>query len=160
MTTQTTVTKPNGSPELADAIEGAGDAELRRARDRAQVALSAARETVDHGLGAAREKASALGTGIKKKATAARQRAEELGHDAKKSLQKGVETVKAGAVERYDGARKGAKKMARKSEDFVKEHPTGTVVGALAVGAAAGVVASSVVAKRRRRRQEEQEETE
>jgi ElaB/YqjD/DUF883 family membrane-anchored ribosome-binding protein len=151
-----TVTKPNdGTPELAAAVASAGEAELAGARDRAHAALDAARESVDLGLGAAREKASALRTGIQEKAGAVRQRASDLGEGAKQSLRKGVDTVKTGAIEKYEGARKGARKVARRSEDFVKEHPTGTVVGALAVGAVAGVATSKALDKRRRRRDEE-----
>jgi ElaB/YqjD/DUF883 family membrane-anchored ribosome-binding protein len=158
MATQTTSKPTNGSPEFAGAVEAGSSTELNRARERAQAALSAAQETVDHGLGAARQKASALGAGIKEKATVARQRATDLGQDAKKNLAKTVETVKTGAVERYDGARKGVRKAARRSEEFVKEHPTGTVVGALAVGTAAGVVASKVIGSRRRRRVQDESE--
>jgi ElaB/YqjD/DUF883 family membrane-anchored ribosome-binding protein len=141
MSIETTTTRTNGSPDLTTAVENAGTAELDQARNRAQAALDAARETVDLGLGAAREKAAALGAGIKEKASEARQ-----------SLSKGVDTVKAGAIERYEGARKGVRKAANQSEEFVQKHPTGTVVDALAVGAAAGIVASTLAGTRRRRK--------
>jgi len=142
MTTQTTAsTSTNGGTEAAIA------AEARNARQHAQEALEAARESVGHGIEAARGKATAIGTDIKGKAAA-------IGTDIKGkavAARRRAEQVKEVAVERYQGARKSAIKLANDGETWVKDHPTRSVCGALAIGTAAGFVASSLLARRRHR---------
>ena len=110
-----------------------------KARNRAQAAYSAARESVGHGLEAARVKASALGSEIKDTAAAARRSAER---------------VKTRADERYHDAKQGAIRLANEGETWVREHPTSSVFGALAIGVTAGFLASLMLLSRRRRRTE------
>ncbi|HVS62638.1 MAG TPA: hypothetical protein VMT85_03930 [Thermoanaerobaculia bacterium] len=130
-------TNETNSPPVATASEEhLADVELEKARNRAQGAYVAARDSVGHGLQAARVKAAAVGSGIKDTAAAAKRRAE---------------LVKSGATERYNDAREGAIKLANEGETWVKEHPTSSVLSALAIGAVAGCLASLMLLSRRRR---------
>jgi len=136
--TATTATpETNSPPGATPSKEHLADVESDKARNRAEVAYVAARDSVGHGLQAARVKAAALGSGIKGTAAAAKRRAE---------------LVKSGATVRYNDARKGAVKLANEGETWVKEHPTSSVFSALAIGTAAGFLASLMLLSRRRRR--------
>lgn len=66
--------------------------------------------------------------------------ARKTAHDIKGSIQEARSSLKSAFNDRYDSVRRQANEALHTSEDFVKEHPISTVLGACAVGFIAGAL--------------------
>jgi ElaB/YqjD/DUF883 family membrane-anchored ribosome-binding protein len=101
--------------------------ELDEARRSATQALSSARESLEHGVNAARLRADDLRTELASHTEAVRDRASELGREAQHRITTGVQQGRRRAATAIDDCRR-----------YTRENPGRVIAGSLLAGFAAG----------------------